>query len=559
MSRSASHVDSSPDATPPTLTVPADVDADRPTRARRRRSSSDCTLGTATASDNVQLATLVRSGVPAGNLFPIGVTTITWTATDIFGNQSRSRRRRSRSWTPRSRRSPCRRAVTGSRRAASVFISDAQLGSRAGDRQLGLGHDHAQRRARPGTSSRSARRRSPTRRPTRRATRRPRTQLVTVNGQQQHPHGDRGLEPGRERGRDDDLQPRLVLGRQRRLDCDRRLGRRKRRHDVQRLAGRALSFAPVRQRPSDGLHGEGDGHRLERRVEQRQLRASRSRTWRLPSRSPRRPAGSRSSTGATVTTTASFTDPGTADTHTCTITWGDGSTTTGTVSESARRRHVHGQQGVQRRRRIHDHRQGDGQRGRRVERERSHHGPATFDPARRSPPARARASPRARRRRSTSARSPAGPARTRCSVDWGDGGTMSSFGASPGALAVAHTYANDRATPTRSGEGDRLGRRLGNEQLLRSRSRTRADGHDRDARRRAASSRRTQPSPSAPPSAIRAKPTPTRARSPGATGHRRPGRSASRTAPGRAPAATRTRMSVATPFRSRSRTAPVRR
>jgi hypothetical protein len=29
---------------------------------------------------------VVRSGVPTGNLFPIGTTTITWTATDVFGN-----------------------------------------------------------------------------------------------------------------------------------------------------------------------------------------------------------------------------------------------------------------------------------------------------------------------------------------------------------------------------------------------------------------------------------------------------------------------------------------
>ena len=47
---------------------------------------SDSTLGTATATDNVGLASLVRSGVPAGNVFAIGVTAISWTAIDIFGN-----------------------------------------------------------------------------------------------------------------------------------------------------------------------------------------------------------------------------------------------------------------------------------------------------------------------------------------------------------------------------------------------------------------------------------------------------------------------------------------
>jgi PKD repeat protein len=36
-----------------------------------------------------------------------------------------------------------------------------------------------------------------------------------------------------------------------------------------------------------------------------------------------------------VTVTASFTDPGSNDTHTCTITWDDGTTSTGTVNETA--------------------------------------------------------------------------------------------------------------------------------------------------------------------------------------------------------------------------------
>ena len=35
-----------------------------------------------------------------------------------------------------------------------------------------------------------------------------------------------------------------------------------------------------------------------------------------------------------MSVSASFTDAGTADTHTCTITWGDGRSSTGTVSES---------------------------------------------------------------------------------------------------------------------------------------------------------------------------------------------------------------------------------
>jgi hypothetical protein len=80
------YVSNSPDNQLPVLTVPANVtrnaDSDQPTAF-----VSDATLGTATATDNVPGVVVARSGVPAGNLFPIGVTTITWTATDIFGNQ----------------------------------------------------------------------------------------------------------------------------------------------------------------------------------------------------------------------------------------------------------------------------------------------------------------------------------------------------------------------------------------------------------------------------------------------------------------------------------------
>ncbi|MDT4952913.1 MAG: hypothetical protein QOJ02_1051 [Acidobacteriota bacterium] len=45
---------------------------------------SNATLGTATASDNCQVATVTRS--PSGNTFPVGTTTVTWTATDGSGN-----------------------------------------------------------------------------------------------------------------------------------------------------------------------------------------------------------------------------------------------------------------------------------------------------------------------------------------------------------------------------------------------------------------------------------------------------------------------------------------
>lgn len=48
---------------------------------------SDATLGAATASDNCSGAVAVnRSGVPSGNLFPIGKTIVRYTATDAAGN-----------------------------------------------------------------------------------------------------------------------------------------------------------------------------------------------------------------------------------------------------------------------------------------------------------------------------------------------------------------------------------------------------------------------------------------------------------------------------------------
>jgi uncharacterized repeat protein (TIGR01451 family) len=47
----------------------------------------DTTLGTASATDNCELVgDVTRSGVPAGNNFPVGTTTITYSATDVLEN-----------------------------------------------------------------------------------------------------------------------------------------------------------------------------------------------------------------------------------------------------------------------------------------------------------------------------------------------------------------------------------------------------------------------------------------------------------------------------------------
>ena len=76
------------DTQPPALTVPATVTIN--TSATNLTACnlfvSDATLGTASANDNCTTVTVVGSGVPAGNLFPVGTTTITYSAKDLVGN-----------------------------------------------------------------------------------------------------------------------------------------------------------------------------------------------------------------------------------------------------------------------------------------------------------------------------------------------------------------------------------------------------------------------------------------------------------------------------------------
>src|SRR5262249_25601306 len=45
-------------------------------------------LGTASATDNAGSVSIARSGVPGGNVFPVGTTTVTYTATDDANNSS---------------------------------------------------------------------------------------------------------------------------------------------------------------------------------------------------------------------------------------------------------------------------------------------------------------------------------------------------------------------------------------------------------------------------------------------------------------------------------------
>src|SRR5207244_2422260 len=74
------------DDTPPKITAPPAVTiATGPDATSCGAFISDAVLGIAAASDNCSVTT-ARSGVPAGNFFPVGTTTVTYTATDGAGN-----------------------------------------------------------------------------------------------------------------------------------------------------------------------------------------------------------------------------------------------------------------------------------------------------------------------------------------------------------------------------------------------------------------------------------------------------------------------------------------
>jgi Ca2+-binding RTX toxin-like protein len=75
------------DPTPPTVTPPANLSWGTDP-GKMTAFVSDAALGTPTVTDNVPGVTWTRTGVPVGNIFPIGVTTITYTATDVFKNQT---------------------------------------------------------------------------------------------------------------------------------------------------------------------------------------------------------------------------------------------------------------------------------------------------------------------------------------------------------------------------------------------------------------------------------------------------------------------------------------
>jgi hypothetical protein len=74
-------------AVPPTVDAPANVSRNTgPGATTCGVVVTDAELGSAIANDNCPGVQVVRTGVPAGNFFPVGPTTITYTATDASGN-----------------------------------------------------------------------------------------------------------------------------------------------------------------------------------------------------------------------------------------------------------------------------------------------------------------------------------------------------------------------------------------------------------------------------------------------------------------------------------------
>jgi 3D (Asp-Asp-Asp) domain-containing protein len=75
------------DTTAPVVTAPANVSV--PSGPSCNAVVSDAQLGHATATDNCSdCVVITRTGVPAGNIFPVGTTNVTYTANDGHGNSA---------------------------------------------------------------------------------------------------------------------------------------------------------------------------------------------------------------------------------------------------------------------------------------------------------------------------------------------------------------------------------------------------------------------------------------------------------------------------------------
>ena len=77
------------DTVSPTIDAPQDVTVNTgPGATSCGTMVTEAQLGTATANDNAGAVSIQRTGVPSGNIFPVGTTTVTYTATDDTGNST---------------------------------------------------------------------------------------------------------------------------------------------------------------------------------------------------------------------------------------------------------------------------------------------------------------------------------------------------------------------------------------------------------------------------------------------------------------------------------------
>ena len=95
------------DTQPPQITCPANITVNA---ARRANAASNVTFSV-TATDNCAVTNVLS--VPAsGSAFPVGVTTVTNTATDSSGNTSTLHLHRDGAWTTNRRQITCPANIT---------------------------------------------------------------------------------------------------------------------------------------------------------------------------------------------------------------------------------------------------------------------------------------------------------------------------------------------------------------------------------------------------------------------------------------------------------------
>jgi hypothetical protein len=315
------------DAIPPTLTVPPNVTRSEDP-GKTTAFVSDATIGTATATDNVPGVTVTRSGVPAGNIFPFGVTTITWTALDVFGNQTvKTQTVTVFDGIKPTIVVPPNVTVSLSAGQSSIVVSDAQLGTatasdNSGTVTLTRSGVPAGNVFGPGTTTITYTAVDPsgnTTVATQTVTVMYPTLVLTVAGNQTSTEGaSTTFNLGTASGGGGWWRVTVNWG------------------DGQTST---LATAPG---PMTGTHVYRDNGSYTVGVTLTDADGqSKSGSFtitvanvapvvRINTPGP----GSNLARNTTYAFKASFTDPGTADTHTCTITWGDGSSSTGTVSES---------------------------------------------------------------------------------------------------------------------------------------------------------------------------------------------------------------------------------